>query len=98
MKVLHFAATTGTRVKSEMDTAGIDPLRRRLVNQANRALLPIVFFAMNPDLNPFKRQCPFNEDHLAIGPVSYALRIEVQRLDPQSLRRDTSRWPGGTGL
>ena len=98
MQVLHFAATTGPRVQSEMGTARIDPLRRRLVNHTDRALFPIIFFAMNLDLNPFKRQSSFNEDHLAIGPVSDPLGIEVERLNPQSLSRAAWRRTGDIGF
>ena len=98
MQVLHFAATTGARVQPEMGTAGINPLRRRLVNQTDRTLFPIVFFAMNPDLNPFKRQGSFNEDHLAIGPMSDPLGIEVERLNPQSLSRAAGRRAVGIGF
>ena len=91
MQMLHLAATTGTRMQTEMRAAWLHALRRLACNRRDRTLFPIVLLATDLDRHALERQGALNKDDLAVGPVRHPLRLQVQRLHQQPLGRRTHR-------
>ena len=87
VKVLHLAAATSALMQAKVRAAGFDALRRFTVDRGYRGFLEAGFLAIDVGGNHLKRQRTFNEDHLAVRFVGYALRINVEGLHLQQLGR-----------
>ena len=66
-----------------------------------RALLPIIFFAVDVGANCLERQRTLHKNHLAVFPMRNTLRFEVHRLNLQHVVRHQlagKYLAGSTGL
>ena len=79
VEVLHLAAAADAEVRA----ARHDALRALAAQLDQRRLLPVVLAPLDRDANLFARQRVLDEDDLAFAVVGDALRLEIERLDPQ---------------
>jgi hypothetical protein len=79
VEVLHLAAAADAEVRA----ARHDALRALAAQLDQRRLLPVVLAPLGRDANLFARQRILDEDDLAFAVVGDALRLEIERLDPQ---------------
>ncbi len=79
VEVLHLAAAAD----AEMRAARHDALRALAAKLEQRRLLPVVLPTLDGDADLLARQGILDEHHLAFAVAGDALRLEVERLDPQ---------------
>ena len=85
VQMLHFAATTRAGVQAEVRATGFDTLRRFTVNLHHHGFFKRRLFAVDIGGDQLIWQRTFNEDHLAIGSVGYALGFDVERFDGEQV-------------
>ncbi|OIQ72169.1 hypothetical protein GALL_462070 [mine drainage metagenome] len=89
VQVLHLAPATGSGVQTKVRTKRINPLRGFAVNLSQSSLLPVVLMAIDVGTNILKRQCPLNKNNFTVGFSRHAPGLDIQRLDPQPVIRNT---------
>jgi hypothetical protein len=78
LQVLHFAPAAGPGMQAKIRAAWPHALRRLVVNLGDRALLPVVLFAVHVDRHQLERQSTFDEHNFAVRSAGDALGIHVQ--------------------